>query len=91
MLRLQSCSVVMLAIVVIVGRSGVWYCVERAILVCDGAGYCGKVGRGGVWYCVERAVLFCGGAGNCGNRRKRRSLVLCGEGNLVLWWCWCLL
>ena len=40
--RGQFSSVVVLVIVVTVGRGGVWYCVETAILFCDGAGNCGN-------------------------------------------------
>ena len=46
------------------------------------------VGSSGVWYCVEKSVFFCSGVGACCNSRKRWSLELCGECNLVLWWCW---
>ena len=38
MWRGQSCSVVVLVPVVIVGSSRVWNCVDRAILFCGGAG-----------------------------------------------------
>ena len=60
----QSCSVVVLAIVVVVGRD-------------RGGVYISLFMLETVWYNAERRVLFCSGVGNCSStswKRGKRSV-----------------